>query len=61
MKVEVLIFVISILLMPYFLFELFSDISNQAGIIPLISPIFMLLLLFFSTSLIVNHWKETAK
>ncbi|PFG14500.1 hypothetical protein ATG70_2732 [Bacillus sp. es.036] len=58
MKVEVLIFVISILLMPYFLFEFFNDISNQAGIISLISSIFMLLLLIFSSSLIVSHWKE---
>ena len=58
MKVEVLIFVISILLMPYFLFEFFSDISNQTGMISLISSIFMLLLLIFSASLIVSHWKE---
>ncbi|PFG13488.1 hypothetical protein ATG70_1692 [Bacillus sp. es.036] len=57
-KVEVLIFVISILLIPCFLFELYNDISNQTGIISLISSIFMLLLLIFSSSLIVSHWKE---
>ncbi|MDO6656960.1 hypothetical protein [Anaerobacillus sp. 1_MG-2023] len=58
MKVEVLIFVISVSLMAYFLFELFSGISNQAGIKSLISSIFMLLLLVSSASLIVSHWKE---
>ena len=58
MKVEVPIFVISILLMPCFLFELFNDISNQAGIVSLISSIFMLILLILSASLIVSHWKE---
>ncbi|MFC0523003.1 hypothetical protein ACFFGV_05270 [Pontibacillus salicampi] len=58
MKVEVLIFAISILLMPYFLFELISEISEQAGVISLISPIVMLVLLIFSASLIVSHWKE---
>ena len=40
MKIEILIFVISILLMPYFLFDIFSNFSNQAGITSLISPIF---------------------
>ena len=57
-KVEILIFAISILSMPYFLFELFSDISNQAGVVSIISSIFMLLLLIFSASLIISHWKE---
>lgn len=59
MRIEVLIFAISILLIPYFSFQLFSDISNQVGIVPLISSSFMILLSFVSVALISSHWKES--
>lgn len=59
MRIEVLIFSISILLISHFSFQLFIDISNQVGIVPLISSSFMILLSFVSVALISSHWKES--
>lgn len=59
MRIEVLIFVLSLLSILYFSIQVFSDISNQGGIVPLISSSFMILCSFVSVALILSHWKES--
>lgn len=56
-KISISILIISILLIPYFIYQLINDINNQAGIGSLIYSGLMILLLIVATMLIIKHWK----
>lgn len=60
-KISILILVISVLLIPYFILQLFNDTNNQAGTGSLIYSGFMILLLLVAAILIINHWKTEKK
>lgn len=59
MRIDILIFVISLLLITYFSFQIFNDITNQVGIMSLLGSSFMILLSFVAAALIISHWKES--
>lgn len=59
MRIDILIFAISLLDITYFSFQIFNDITNQVGMVPLLISSFMILLSFVAAALITSHWKES--
>lgn len=57
-KIPILILIISVLLVPYFIFQFINGINHQVGIGSLINSGFMTLLLFVAIALIISHWKS---
>ncbi|MCM3611718.1 hypothetical protein M4S82_10680 [Planococcus sp. MERTA32b] len=56
-KISILILAVCLLLLPYFVYQIVTGINNDAGTGSLIYSGAMILLLFVSAALIVNHWK----